>query len=54
MRMSQSHLGGKRKQSHVGREGGTWEGKWTGQNRGGGGKKREPDLVLGDRKGLKS
>jgi hypothetical protein len=27
VRMLQSHLGGRRKQSQVGREGGTWEGK---------------------------
>ena len=28
MRMSQSHLGERRKQSQVWREGGTWKGKW--------------------------
>jgi hypothetical protein len=27
--MQESDLGGKRKQSHVETEGGTWEGKWT-------------------------
>jgi hypothetical protein len=30
--MSQSHLGGRRKQSHVGRKGGTWEGEWSGRS----------------------
>jgi hypothetical protein len=28
--MPQSHLGERRKQSQMGREGGTWEEKWTG------------------------
>jgi hypothetical protein len=27
--MPQYHLGGRRKQSQVGRKGGSWEGKWT-------------------------
>jgi hypothetical protein len=31
VRTPQSHLGGRRKQSQVGREGGTWEGNWTGK-----------------------
>jgi hypothetical protein len=30
MRMPQSHLGERRKQSQVGMEGGAWEGKWIG------------------------
>jgi hypothetical protein len=47
--MSQSHLGERRKQKQVEREGRIWEGKWMGW--GGGGK--EPDLVLGEGKGLK-
>jgi hypothetical protein len=32
--MPQSHLGERRKQSQVGREGRTWEGKWMGEGRG--------------------
>jgi hypothetical protein len=33
--MPQSHFGEKRKQSNVGREGGTWEKKWIGEQWGG-------------------
>jgi hypothetical protein len=47
---SQSHLGESRKQSQVGREWGTWEGKWMGWGEGGRG---ELDLVLSEGKGLK-
>ena len=49
MRMPQSHLGGRRKQSQVGsgegpgRESGSVVGVWRG----------EADLVFGDRKGVK-
>ena len=46
-------MGGRRKQSQVGREGGTWEAKWMegeGVRVGVGG---EPYLVLGKGKGLK-
>jgi hypothetical protein len=45
LRTPQSYLGGRRKQSQVATEGGTWEGKWTRLGSGG-------DLVLGERKGL--
>jgi hypothetical protein len=34
MRLPQAHLSGRRKQSQAGREGGTWEGKWTGEKKG--------------------
>jgi hypothetical protein len=44
-----SHLGERRKQSQVGKEGGTWEGKWMGGGMEGGG----PDMVLGEGKRLK-
>jgi hypothetical protein len=43
----------RRKKSQVKREGGTWEGKWMGIGIGVGGR-AEPDLVLGEGKGLKS
>jgi hypothetical protein len=45
--MSQSHLGGIRKQPQVRREGGTWVEKRTGKGR------REHDQVLGKGKRLK-
>ena len=45
--MPQFHLGERRKQSQLGREGGTWKGKWVGSLGGG-----ESDLVLGEGKGL--
>ena len=50
-RTPQSHLGGRRKQSQVGRKCGTWRGKWAGMwgNQGRG----ETDLVCGEGKGLK-
>jgi hypothetical protein len=46
--MSQSHCGERRKQSQIGREGGTWEGKFMGV-----GGRGNPDRVLGEGKGLK-
>jgi hypothetical protein len=49
--MPQSHLGERRKQSQMGREGGIWEGKWTGWGAVWG--RGESDLVLGEGKGLK-
>jgi hypothetical protein len=52
IRMPKFHLGRRRKQSQVGREGGTWEGKCT-WRWGESGKGGEPDLVLGEAKGLK-
>jgi hypothetical protein len=36
----------RKKKTIISEEGGTWEGKWMGR--------REPDLVLGEGKGLKS
>jgi hypothetical protein len=51
--MPLSHLGQRRKQSQVGREGGTWKGKCMGEGRGGVVGKEEPDLVLGEEKGVK-
>jgi hypothetical protein len=48
--MPQSHLEERRKQSEVWREGGTWKRKLMGRGVRGRG---EPDLVLGDGKGLK-
>ena len=47
--MPQHHLGGEKKQSQVEMEGGTWEEKWAGREWG----REEPDLVLGEGKGLK-
>jgi hypothetical protein len=46
----QSHLEERKKQSQMEREGRTWEGKWMGL---GVGRRGEPDLVLGEGKGLK-
>jgi hypothetical protein len=48
--MPQSHSGGRRKQSQVGRNGGNWERKWMGEIVGG---REEPNMVLYERKGLK-
>jgi hypothetical protein len=48
VRMPQSHLGERRKQSQVGREGENLEGKWIGWRWVGG--RGEPDLVLGEGK----
>jgi hypothetical protein len=50
MRMPQSHLGGRRKQSQGEREGGNLEEKWMGGAFWGRG---QPDLILGEGKGLK-
>jgi hypothetical protein len=55
--MPQSHLGERRKQPQVGREEGTWEGKWKAggveEQWGGGWGRVEPDLVLDEGKRLK-
>jgi hypothetical protein len=51
--MPQSHLGERRKQSHVWMDGGNWEGKWTGVLSEVFGGKGEPEIVLGEGKGLK-
>jgi hypothetical protein len=50
MRMPQSHLGERRKQSQVGIEGATLERKWMGVRVG---RRRKPDLVLDEGKVLK-
>jgi hypothetical protein len=47
--MPQFHLEGRRKQSQLGMEGGSWQGKQTGV----GGGRGVLDLVLGERKVLK-
>jgi hypothetical protein len=48
-------LGERRKQSKVGKEGGTWEGKWTGLESPAKVEGREePDRVLGEGKKLKA
>jgi hypothetical protein len=47
--MPQSHIGERRKQSQVGREGPRRESGWWGADR----VRGEPDLVLGEGKGLK-
>jgi hypothetical protein len=51
--MLQFHLGGRRKQSQVEMEGGTWEEEWTGSWGVGGEGEEQPDLLLGEGKGLK-